>query len=641
MKYINAILFLTMLLFSGQLMAQSGGTEGVELKNLEALNSEYEDFAPMPYGNKLMYTKATRKHKIFGPKLSDGTNMFTDVFTATKGADGMFANGQKVSGDVNYRYFDGAPTFLAGGQKMIYSRNNLDGKNKADTIVLKIYEADVAGDSYNTDSEKELWFNSNDYNHTHPTVSKDGQWLIFSSDRPGGYGGMDLWKSKMVDGKWNAPVNMGAEINSAANEIFPYLDMNSNLFYSSNKTGNLDIFIGTQNGENWTYFSDLGSPFNSGADDMNYVANADGTEGYIASAREGGKGFDDIYSWKYDPEPIEATIVVIDEDTQERLESAKVMITPTAYGNTLDKLYRDVKVGESTERMTDVDGKTIYSVYPESEYEIVASNENYSTETRNPSTLQLTENGEYIIPLKRTVWKRMLNGVVINSETNDPIVGSRILVYNLTTGGEPVEYFSDKDGKFSFEIDCSHEFKITAEKASFSGDTVELKGLTESCKKGDVSTTLRLTPALRLVHVYFDFDKSNLRLDESLADLQGLKRILMENPNYTAELRGHTDSRGRTAYNKALSVRRARAVVNWLVDNGVNKDRLIAVGLGESQLVNNCSNGVPCSELEHQLNRRTEFKLISKIIEIKEINSSGLSAPRVDPCKGCPHEPQP
>lgn len=641
MKYINAIFFLTMLLCTSQLMAQNGGTEGVELKNLEALNSEYEDFAPMPYGNKLMYTKATRKQKIFGPKITGGTKMFTDVYTATKNAEGEFANGQKVSGEVNYRYFDGAPTFLNGGQKMIYSRNNLDGKNQADTIVLKIYEADVTGDTYSTDSEKELWFNSDDYSHTHPTVSKDGQWLVFSSNRPYGYGGMDLWVSQMVDGKWSAPKNLGPEINTAGNEIFPYLDMNSNLFFSSNKTGNLDIFIATMEGEGWTYFDALGSPFNSGADDMNYVANADGTHGYFASAREGGKGFDDIYTWKYDPEPMEATIVIIDEDTEERLESAKVLITPTAYGNTLDKLYRDVKVGEVTERMTDADGKTVYGVYPESQYEIVASKENYSTETRNPSTLELTENGEYIIPLKRTVWKRMLNGIVINSETNDPIVGSRILVYNLTTGGDPVEYFSDAEGKFSFEIDCSHEFKITAEKASFSGDTVDLTGLLETCKQGDVSTTLKLTPAMRLVHVYFDFDKSNLRLDESLADLQGLKRILMDNANYTAELRGHTDSRGSSAYNKALSVRRAKAVVKWLVDNGIDKNRLVAVGLGETQLVNNCSNGVRCSELEHQLNRRTEFTLISKIIEIKEINSSGLSAPRVDPCKGCPHEPQP
>ncbi|MFT6360261.1 MAG: outer membrane protein OmpA-like peptidoglycan-associated protein [Paraglaciecola sp.] len=641
MKYINAIFFFTLLLFSGQLMAQDGGTEGVDLKNLETLNSEYEDFAPMPYGNKLMYTKATRKHKIFGPKLSNGTNRFTDVYTATRGADGMFGNESKLSGDVNYRFFDGAPTFMDGGQKMIYSRTNLNGRNQENDIVLKLYEADVTGDTYNSGKEKALPFNSDDFSNTHPALSKDGKWLFFSSNRPGGYGGMDLYVSENTDGTWGAPKNLGAAINTASNEIFPYADMNNNVFYSSDKSGNLDIYIAQMKADVWTMFGSLGAPFNSGADDINFVANADGTEGYLASAREGGKGSDDIYTWKYDPEPVEATIVVIDADTQERLESAKVMITPTAYGNILDELYREVKIGEAAERMTDADGKTVFKVYPESQYKIEASKENYSTEIRNPTTLELAENEEYTIPLKRTVWKRNLNGVVINSETNDPIVDSRVLVYNLTLGGDPIEYFSDKDGKFDFEIDCSHEFKIIAEKASFSRDTVELKDLLESCKNGDVSTTLKLTPAMRLVHVYFDFDKSSLRLDESLADLQGLKRILMDNANYTAELRGHTDSRGRTGYNKTLSVRRAKAVVKWLVDNGLDKNRLVAVGLGETQLVNNCGNGVPCSELEHQLNRRTEFTLISKIIEIKEINSSGLSSPRVDPCKGCPHEPQP
>jgi len=78
-----------------------------------------------------------------------------------------------------------------------------------------------------------------------------------------------------------------------------------------------------------------------------------------------------------------------------------------------------------------------------------------------------------------------------------------------------------------------------------------------------------------------------------------------------------------------------------LDENGVSKDRLIPVGLGETQLVNNCGDGVKCSELEHQLNRRTEFKLISKTININEINSSGKTQPRVDPCTNCPHQPQP
>ena len=132
MKFINAIFFLTLLLFSGQMFAQSNGTKGVEVKNLEALNSEFEDFAPMPYGNKLMYTKATRKQKIFGPKLTDGAKMFTDVMTTQKNADGTFPTGKTLTGDVNYKFFDGAPTFLDAGTKMIYSRSNLEGKNKQD-----------------------------------------------------------------------------------------------------------------------------------------------------------------------------------------------------------------------------------------------------------------------------------------------------------------------------------------------------------------------------------------------------------------------------------------------------------------------------------------------------------------------------
>jgi len=639
MKYINAIFFLTLMLFSCQLLAQKVGTEGVEVINMEALNSEYEDFAPMPYGNKLMYTKAVRKHKpMFGVKLSEGTKMFTDVMSSTKNREGKFPTGKKLSDNANYKFFDGAPTFLDAGKKMIYSRSNLEGKNKKDTIVLKIYEAVVDGDGYKSEKEIES-INSEDYSNTHPTASKDGKRLYFTSNRPGGYGGMDLWYCDNVDGTWGAPKNLGAEINTPNNEIFPYIDMQNNLFYSSNKSGNLDIYVAQEVDGMWQFFGSLGTPFNSGADDMNYVANADGTEGYFASARPGGKGFDDIYMWKHEPVLVPATIIVIDEDTKEVLEEATVMVTPTlSGGGVLDKLYRDqdLKIGEQQQFMTNAEGKIDYEVYTENTYDLIASKQGYATKEVSTTELELTEDNVYFVPLKRD--KRNMNILVIDAETKLPIVDAKIVITNLTTG-ETQEVVSGPDGRYKFEIDCSHEFKITAEKEPYSGDMVEMKDLMETCKTGDVDATLELNP-LRLVHVYFDFDKSTLRLDESLSDLQQLKNIMNDNPNYTAELRGHTDSRGGRAYNKALSVRRARAVVNWLSDNGIQKDRLVAVGLGETQLVNNCADGIRCSELEHQLNRRTEFKLISKIIQIKEINSSGKT-PRVDPCKNCPHEPQP
>src|SRR5690606_10477361 len=106
--------------------------------------------------------------------------------------------------------------------------------------------------------------------------------------------------------------------------------------------------------------------------------------------------------------------------------------------------------------------------------------------------------------------------------------------------------------------------------------------------------------------IYFDFDKSNIRKDAQV-ELEKLLAALNQYPNLKIEIRSHTDSRGNDAYNKALSQRRATSTLKYLVENGISEERLSATGLGETELVNKCSNGIPCSAEEHQKNRRSEF----------------------------------
>jgi outer membrane protein OmpA-like peptidoglycan-associated protein len=141
-----------------------------------------------------------------------------------------------------------------------------------------------------------------------------------------------------------------------------------------------------------------------------------------------------------------------------------------------------------------------------------------------------------------------------------------------------------------------------------------------------------------LLHVYYDFDQSYLR-DESAPELNKLLKLLTENPSYIVELASHTDSRGSNNYNNRLSQRRAESVVRWLVDHGIQRDRLVPRGYGESMLSNNCSNNIPCKEQQHQMNRRTEFRVLG-CKDCVDSNTSKLSRPnenaKVDKCKGCP-----
>ena len=111
--------------------------------------------------------------------------------------------------------------------------------------------------------------------------------------------------------------------------------------------------------------------------------------------------------------------------------------------------------------------------------------------------------------------------------------------------------------------------------------------------------------------IFYDLDKTNIR-EEASTDLDKIVRFLVDNPTYKIEIASHTDSRGSDEYNLELSQKRAQAVVDYLVRKGIDKNRLIAKGYGETKLVNKCSNGVACSEEEHQQNRRTEFTIISQ-----------------------------
>ena len=141
-----------------------------------------------------------------------------------------------------------------------------------------------------------------------------------------------------------------------------------------------------------------------------------------------------------------------------------------------------------------------------------------------------------------------------------------------------------------------------------------------------------------LLHIYYDFDQAYLR-DESKPELEKLLTLLKENPNYIIELGSHTDARGSNNYNNRLSQRRAESVVRWLVEHGIERDRLVPRGYGESKTVNQCVNKVPCSEKEHQLNRRTEFRVMGCkgcIDEGAAKISRPNDNPKVDKCVGCP-----
>ncbi|MEH6307379.1 OmpA family protein [Olivibacter sp. CPCC 100613] len=206
----------------------------------------------------------------------------------------------------------------------------------------------------------------------------------------------------------------------------------------------------------------------------------------------------------------------------------------------------------------------------------------------------------------------LLAGVTYDRETEEPLADAEVSLLD-EKGTLLARKTSELAGKFEFEVDVEEAYQVLGEKISYIADSAftNTNGLNpgDTVKVALYLDQLKQGKTFRLDNIYYDFDKYNIRKDAAVI-LDGLVKILKDNPTLRIELSSHTDSRGRDKYNMTLSQKRAQAAVDYLVSRGIARDRMIAKGYGESKLLNRCANGVKCSEAEHQLNRRTEFTVL-------------------------------
>ncbi len=206
-----------------------------------------------------------------------------------------------------------------------------------------------------------------------------------------------------------------------------------------------------------------------------------------------------------------------------------------------------------------------------------------------------------------------INGIVKDKNGN---VLSDASVFVLNNNQQTVTVLrTDANGKYRTIVPCGASLVIKAVKSGYSDDCTTLTapadktGETIIKQVPDLSLEkYRVGQTFKIENIYYDFDKWNIRPDAA-AELDKTVAFLKENPQLTVELGSHTDSRGSDSYNQRLSQRRAESAVKYIVDNGVDKKRITAKGYGETQLVNECKDGVKCTEEQHQANRRTELKI--------------------------------
>ncbi|CAM3412098.1 OmpA family protein [Flavobacterium chungbukense] len=211
--------------------------------------------------------------------------------------------------------------------------------------------------------------------------------------------------------------------------------------------------------------------------------------------------------------------------------------------------------------------------------------------------------------------EQKLEGVITDAQTGTILLGTKVTLYDDQMNIKN-ETFSDGSGKYTFPVECGKIYFVRAEKPEYTtkevtvtiSKTTGTTSLPIALEKSSCKVTIGddLGVCFGIKMIYFDLDKSNIRTEAAL-DLEKILVVLNENPTMKLDIRSHTDSRATHQYNAALSDRRAKSTIKWLIKNGISPNRLTGKGYGETQLVNKCSDGVNCTEEEHQANRRSEF----------------------------------
>jgi len=307
------------------------GATQVTIKNLD-INSKYSDFSPMFHNDSDIVYASAKDSSILTTRRYRWTNQpFLDLYVSKKkNDDGDLLPPKKFSKKINTKYHEASSAFSPDQKTIYFTRNNYGkrlkrGKNGINH--LKIYRSQNIDGQWT--SAEELPFNSEDYSTGHPTVSPDGKKLYFVSDMPGGFGETDIYVVDILEnGAFSEPKNLGRAINSDTKEMFPYVTENS-LYFSSNRPmgyGGLDVYKSDGSDKTFAGAMNLGEPINSNRDDFSYIVDASTGKGYFASNRKGGKGDDDIYSFAYTPNLNAIIGVVEDLDSGEALPSATVLL---------------------------------------------------------------------------------------------------------------------------------------------------------------------------------------------------------------------------------------------------------------------------------------------------------------------------
>lgn len=370
------------------------------------INSEDYDFSPVFADKKNMelYFTSTRQGSA-GSAVSDVTGMnFSDIYMTKRDKKGKWSEPTVLNETINSPASEGASCLNKRRNMIFFTRCGVEEKG---VMGCSIMWAKKAGQKWG--EPEAIPIAADTFTVGHPAISADDMTLVFASDMPGGQGGKDLWYvTYNKKGKtWSEPTNLGSEINTPGDEMFPFIRDNGELYFSSNGRegmGGLDIYRAASTGVNqWAAPENVQSPLNSSAHDFGIVFEPGQERGFFTTSREGGKGGDDIWEFYLPPKLFTLLVKVKDLVTEEPLANAKIKLAGTD-GSNVEGI-----TNENGEYLFEINGTERY-IKEETSYSLVVSKQKYLNAKGKETTVGLTESKnfvhEYVLqPVENTVIK--------------------------------------------------------------------------------------------------------------------------------------------------------------------------------------------------------------------------------------------
>ncbi|MBL7884782.1 MAG: OmpA family protein [Bacteroidia bacterium] len=339
-----------------------------KVKHLE-FNSKAKDFGTTYYKNKIVFSSSRSKAKMIVRK-DNWTGMpYLDIYSSEIENE-EFKKPEKFDKKTNGKMHDGPASFSKDGIFMAFTQNNYDTKRKDKVVQLEIYFSDYKDEKWSEPIS--FYLNNNNYSVGHPCLTSDGKTMFFTSDMPGGYGGADIYKTtKIANGDWGKAENLGNKINTEGDEMFPFFEEKTELFFFSSNgqfgIGGLDLFVCAMSKNEFGKVTNLGFPINTQYDDFAFIMDEKMEKGYFSSNRTDGSGDDDIYSFNVLTSlRQDKKINGIAKDKNEKIIS-NVLVT--LYSNN-DKAIETITTKE--------DGTYSFWVSTDKNFKLIGKKENYS-----------------------------------------------------------------------------------------------------------------------------------------------------------------------------------------------------------------------------------------------------------------------